>query len=28
MNGDAETEKRASVGNWFKRINSWLKKEF
>ncbi|ORM73744.1 cell division protein FtsA [Pantoea wallisii] len=28
MNGDAETEKRVSVGNWFKRINSWLKKEF
>ncbi|MDU3076343.1 MAG: hypothetical protein E7B29_08485, partial [Mixta calida] len=25
---EADVEKRASVGNWFKRINSWLKKEF
>lgn len=28
MNGDTETKELASVGNWFKRITSWLKKEF
>ncbi|WP_399315572.1 cell division FtsA domain-containing protein, partial [Streptomyces sp. NPDC051815] len=28
LSGETEVEKRASVGNWFKRINSWLRKEF
>ncbi|EQB0487289.1 hypothetical protein ACYAO4_003793, partial [Cronobacter turicensis] len=26
--GEAEVEKRTSVGSWIKRINSWLRKEF
>lgn len=28
LGGEHEVEKRASVSNWFKRINSWLRKEF
>ncbi|CAJ0991279.1 cell division protein FtsA [Pantoea sp. Nvir] len=28
MNRNIATGNRTSVGNWFKRINSWLKKEF
>ncbi len=28
MSGEAEVEKRTSVGSWIKRINSWLRKEF
>jgi len=28
LSGEAEVEKRASVGSWFKRINTWLRKEF
>ena len=27
LSGETEVE-NASVGNWFKRINSWLRKEF
>ena len=26
--GDTETEKRASVGSWFKKLTGWLRKEF
>jgi cell division protein FtsA len=28
LSGEAEVEKRASVGSWIKRINTWLRKEF
>lgn len=28
FSGESEMENRTSVGNWFKRINNWLKKEF
>ncbi|AEW44322.1 ATP-binding cell division protein [Serratia symbiotica str. 'Cinara cedri'] len=28
LNDEAEIERRALISNWFKRINSWLRKEF
>lgn len=28
LNNEVESEKRASLGKWFKRVNSWLRKEF
>jgi len=28
LSGEAEVEKRVSVGSWVKRLNTWLRKEF
>ena len=28
LSGEAEVEKRVTVGSWIKRLNSWLRKEF
>ena len=28
LSGEAEVEKRVSVGSWVKRLNNWLRKEF